>query len=202
MRARFLGLVSLAIAFLAPAAVWAGTPRVSIYFDRGYTVQTKDCPGYVVDYLYIVAEDFNIQMAGIEFAVDYPEEILWLSDMEIPPVTLGQTPTGISMGFGLPVNAYSPVLLTKVAIYWNCDHCTRYNVPICPTANPYSGYVRATRFPDYALVYGMIEGAWICPTMCLSTPGCVTQSTGCPQPPAPPVPVEDLSWGKIKELYR
>ena len=200
MRITFLTLLCVSIVLVTPRATPAGTPHVGIYFDPEYTQVTADCHGYEMGYLYVVAEDFNVYVAGVEFSVEYPAEILWLSDMEVPPVTIGNTPTGISMAWPLPQNGFSPILLTKVMILWNCSYCTRGDVPVCVKANPYSGYLRATRYPDYAFVYATVQAAVLCP-MC-SGPMCAGTAGACPDPPQPPVPIEDMSWGKIKELYR
>jgi len=199
MRITLWAVRCVSIATLAPGTAGAGTPHLSIYFDPAYTQTSADCygHGYDVGYLYIVAEDFDVFIAGVEFSVEYPTEILWVADYDVPPVTLGQTPTGISMAWALPQNGFSPLLLMRALFLWNCDHCTRGDVPICIRAHPYSGYVRATRFPGYEYVYATVQAACICP-MCVG-PMCAGSACDCPQPP---VPVEDMSWGRIKGLYR
>jgi hypothetical protein len=191
MRIALLGFALALIVLLTPGAAAATAPHLSIYFDPEYTRPWGDCPGYEIAYLYIVAEDFDVYVAGIEFAVEYPTEILWLADYDTPPVTIGTTPAGISMAWPLPQNGFSPFEVVRVIFLWNCDHCGRVDVPLCVKAHPLTGYVRATRFPDYEFVYATVQPACLCPTL---GEWCV-----CPEPP---VPVEDMSWGKIKELYR
>lgn len=198
MRIAFRLFLCVSIVLLAVGPVRAGTPHLSIYFDPEYTQTSAECHGYEMGYLYIVAEDFNVFIAGLEFSVDYPPEILWLADYDTPPVTLGNTPTGISMAWALPQNGFSPFQVLRVIFFWDCQQCTRGDIPLCVKAHPYSGYVRATRFPDYDFVYAAVQPACICP-MCGLSPMCAGSTCSCPEPP---VPVEEMSWGKIKELYR
>jgi len=198
MKTALSAFLCVSILLLAPGAAPAGTPHLSIYFDAEHTQSSSDCHGYEIGYLYIVAEEFEVFIAGLEFAVDYPPEILWIGDYDCPPVTIGNTPTGISMAWALPQNGFSPFQVLRAAIFWNCEWCIRGDIPICIIAHPFSGYVRATRFPDYDFVYAKGEPAWICP-MCASSAMCAGTLDGCPDLP---VPIEDMSWGKIKELYR
>lgn len=166
------------------------TPYVQIYFDRNWTQAFENCPGTgVLDTLYIVANEFNAFIAGIEFSVDYPDELSWIADFDTQPVTLGVTPTGFSTAWAIPQNGYSPFLVAKVLVMWVCDYCGNLDSPLCPNVHPTSGYVRAVRFPDYEFIYATVKPACICPVW-----GCT-----CPEIP---VAVEKTTWGRIKGLYR
>jgi hypothetical protein len=167
------------------------TPYLQIYFDSYWTQTAGYCPGYgVLDTLYVVADDLDAFITGIEFRVDYPAETIWVADFDTPPVTLGQTPFGISIAWAIPQNGYQPLLVAKVLIVWNCDDCSSVNIPLCPNVHPTSGYVRAVGFPAYDFIYAGVEAACICPACAC----CV-----CPEVP---VPVEATTWSKIKELFQ
>ena len=62
---RILGLLAL-VCLIAPPAL-AQTPTVTAYFDQALTVRTMDCPGPVLDTLYVVAEGFNTLISAAEF---------------------------------------------------------------------------------------------------------------------------------------
>ncbi len=193
---------AIVLSLLPMAAMSASPgPHVSIYFDEQWTQAYADCPGGPqLGYLYVVAEGFNAFISAIEFRVDYPPQLGWLGDQELPPVAIGNTPTGISMGWTLPQNGFFPLLLTKVAFLWQCPSgdCTgSAEVPVCPNVHPISGFLRAVRYPDQAFIMAGSWGACLCPLVCL---GCGEPTTCvCPELP---VPTEPTSWGKIKSLYQ
>ncbi len=181
-------MVTLAVVLVALAAVSGPvqaqtTPTVGVYFDQAYTVMQKPCVGpNVMDYAYVVAYNFDVFLSGMEYMISYPPSILWVADLDIPAVTIGNTPSGISMGFGsTPLNGFGPVLLHRVAFLWQCMGCdaTNEDDPIVVLPHPVSGFLRGTDFPNFDFVYGVGMTSLVCAT----------------------VPVNETTWGKIKSLY-
>ena len=175
-----LAVTAVLAAALMATGTHAQTPTVGVFFDQYFTRMDKDCPaGGGVDSVFVVAQNFNVFVTGIEYAINYPPTITWLSDYGTPPVTIGTTPTGISEGFALPVNGFFPIVVAKVLFVWNCDGCTITDSPIVVSAHPISGFVRATDYPNYDYINAVGMTSLVCAT----------------------VPTEETSWGRIKSLY-
>lgn len=176
MRHLLPGLAVFAlVALTATAAV--GGPTVKVYFDEGLTQRTTDCLGPGLDTLYIVAEDFDAFLTGIEFKLTLPPSMIWIADIGLPPVYLGTTVTGISMGFAIPQNGYQPLVVAKALILWNCVDCSAINQRVEIDEHPLFNSIRATRWPDYLLIDADGAGATVCPFVALDIrPG------SCPNP--------------------
>jgi len=169
----------IAAVLMAPG-VQAQTPNLGVFFDQAFTRMDKDCPaGGGLDSAFVVALNFNAFVSGIEYSINYPTTMTWLSDYDTPPVTIGSTPSGISEGFALPLNGFFPIVVAKVLFFWNCDGCTVENDPIIVSPHPISGFVRATDFPNYDFINAVGMTSLVCAT----------------------VPTEETSWGRIKSLY-
>lgn len=179
MKALFVvAVVIAAVAVATPAP--AQTPSIGVFFDEYLTRMDKDCPpGGGLDSAYVVALNFNTFISAVEYAINYPASMTWLSDFDIPPVTLGTTPAGITEAWSLPLNGYNPVVVARVMFMWNCDGCSVENDPIIVAAHPVSGYVRATDFPHYNLIDAIGMTSLVCAT----------------------VPADETTWGRIKSLY-
>ena len=175
-----LVVTAVLAAILTATGVQAQTPTVGVFFDQAFARMDKDCPaGGGLDSAFVVASNFNAFISGIEYAVNYPTSMTWLSDYDTPPVTIGSTPSGISEGFALPKNGFSPIVVAKVLYLWNCNGCIVENDPIIVSPHPISGFVRATDFPNYDFINAVGMTSLVCAT----------------------VPTEETSWGRIKSLY-
>lgn len=179
MRLFVLWVSLVAVVFVAvPTA--AQTPTVGVFFDRDLTRMDKDCPpGGGLDSAYVVARNFNAFISGIEYAINYPASMAWMADFDVPPVTLGTTPSGIAEAWSLPLNGYNPIVVAKVLFIWNCDGCTVTDDPVVVVPYPYSGFVRAVDYPMYNFIVAVGMKSLVCAT----------------------VPTDDATWGRIKALY-
>jgi hypothetical protein len=127
--------------------------------------------------VYIVAENWNYFISGIEFKVEYPPSMTWLADLDTPPVTIGSSPNGISIGWPLPQSGFFPIQVMRALVLWNCTGCDSPNQQIKVVGHPVSGLVQVARFPDYALVEGRGRASIVCPEVALDIkPG------SCPNP--------------------
>lgn len=178
--ARMFVLAAAALA-VAVSGASAQTGTIGFYFDSGFSVQQKNCADGTLDMGYVAAVGFNTFLAGAEYQIIYPGSMFFLGDVDTPPATVGNSATGISMGFALPQNGYLPVLLHKVNFLWQCpDGCNPTNQPIIVVPNPFTVEpVVVTQWPDYALIEGIGLTSLVCAT----------------------IPTEETSWGGIKALY-
>lgn len=162
-------------------AVSAQTPYIAVYFNQGLSEQEAVCPGPGVDTWFVAALNFNAYLSGAEFAIEYPVAVTWMADLNKPAVSVGNTPTGISMGFPLPVNGFNPVFLCSPQVWWNCSACAEpyLDNAVRVVANPSTGFLGVTDYPQFNMIPGVGLTAWICRT----------------------IPVEDTTWGQVKSLY-
>ncbi|MHC4060675.1 MAG: hypothetical protein ACYSR6_03555 [Planctomycetota bacterium] len=160
-------------------------PYVAVYFDPALQQMAANCPaaplGTVADTLYIVAHGFDMQMSAIEYQVNYPNEILYIADIVDPShASTGTSESGITINFSPPVNAYTPVVVQQVFVFWFCDYCGgSISIPLVVQPHPTSGVVSAVRSSDGAIIEAIGMTSLICPH----------------------VPVENTTWGRIKSLY-
>lgn len=180
MKRLFVWMAAVAALMTVAVPTLGQTPTVGIFFDENLTRMDKDCPpGGGVDTAYVVATNFNAYVAGIEFAINYPASMVWLADVDIPPVHLGTTPTGLMEAWALPLNGFNRIVVARIAFMWNCDGCTVENDPVVVVPYPYSGFVRAVDFPMYNFIEGVGMKSLVCAT----------------------VPADEATWGRIKALY-
>ncbi len=161
--------VLLALSSLA----FAQTPNVQMIFDNGRA--SIDCTG---DWMpgYIVAQNFNCWLVGIEYKVTYgPGVVKMAAETYAAPLVIGNTVAGVSMVWNIPQNAFSPVLTATVMIKCTCGE----NLWVQVVPHPISGFVRATDYPDNNFVYGYGETSLLCST----------------------IPTENTTWGGVKALY-
>jgi hypothetical protein len=182
-------LLTFAIVFTIAitGSALAQTPNISVYFDENLQEGSANCPPdppmSVTDTLYVVGHYFNMWLASCEFAINFPSQIYYLSDIYDTDLHIGNAAMGVGLVWSPPKNAFDDVLLLRVSFAWNCNDCVGvpgdgYPIEVIPTPAP-QNQLRAVRWPDSFEInpVGMV-------------------SLVCPQ-----VPVEDSSWGQIKALY-
>jgi hypothetical protein len=152
-----LVVVSFAV---VPAAAQTGT--VTVYFDEDWTMRSMDCPGPGLDTLYVVADGFAAFLGGIEFMIDYPPGMIWLADLAVPPATIGNSPTGISMGWAIPQNGNFPFEVMQALVLWTCDDCSVVNQHVSVVPHPLFGEVKAVGFPGYEEIIGTGRTSVVC----------------------------------------
>jgi hypothetical protein len=188
MRVRFLAVVlALALGAIMVGASSAQVPFFGVYFDQWSSKEAlppppcgNSCPGFgVPGYLWISLVNANMFVSGVEFAVSYPPEIMWLADTNTQPVVVGATPTGFSMAWALPQNGFFNIPVCKVVFVWNCDRCLRANIPIVVVTHPSTGALGFTDFPQYNYRPAVGLTSLVC---------------AC-------VPAEETTWGQVKSLY-
>jgi len=117
-------LVVVAVMATAIAAS-AQVPYFAVYFDQYHGVMAKDCPGPVADVWYVAAVNLNMLIVGAEFQIEYPAAVWYVGDINTPPVTVGNTRDGISMGWGLPENGWGSSICVRSAFCGNVARASR-----------------------------------------------------------------------------
>ncbi len=186
MRKALLTFAIVCVIAIAGSAQ-AQQPNIICYFNEGLTDASADCPpvgtmhGTVIDTIYVVANNFNMWMAAVEFKINYPTQLMWLGDDATTDMVIGNTATGISLAWPIPLNAFESAVMVRGVVAWMCDGCAGPNqdVALDVVANPNLGHLRALRWPDNVEFTAVGMRSLICAQ----------------------VPVQETTWGQIKALY-
>ncbi|MEE9269970.1 MAG: hypothetical protein V3V49_06885 [Candidatus Krumholzibacteria bacterium] len=178
------------LAIVGASFAGAQTPYVAVFSDispSGDGLNEALIPPGVlgqVDSLFLVAYNLNCLVTGIDVRVNYPAAIIWIADIDTQPVTIGTTPTGMSMGWAIPQNGFEGVNIATVIFQWDITSCggNRRDLEIGVVGHP----LFATPLePAYACFQQVPLSAAVGLTALI----CAT------------VPVEESTWGKVKALY-
>jgi hypothetical protein len=177
--ARTIVFAIAAIALLGVSAASAQTPFVAAYFDEFGTVESLSSCGTGTGNIWFYGQNWNMLVTGYQFKADYPVGMTFIADDIKQPVTIGNTADGISTGYAVPQNGFSPVFIVRSVFAWNCSDCDTPNQEVVVVPHPISGKILATRFGDAAEFSGTGLTATICPT----------------------VANEETTWGQVKQLF-
>lgn len=179
-RSRAVGF-ALALVLGVAAGSSAQTPFFAVYFDPAFTTQVTNCPGPGLGVLYVAGVGFNALVTGAEFAISFPAAMTWVADINTPPVTIGTTAAGISMGYSPARNGFAPVELCRVQVSWVCESCAAQYIDnqIVVIPNPHTGFLGWTD-SNFA-----------------ERPAAGLMSLVCPHG----VAVEMTTWGRVKALF-
>jgi hypothetical protein len=162
----------------------AGGGSFGLFGDPGGT----DCnvwdvvPSVVIIYVVHVMHTGAI---GGQFSAPSPpcNLMIWLSDNWIMPVTIGDSQTGVSVGYGGCLAAPTLVLSMNFFAQGITPPCCTY--PVLPDPAAPSGQIEVMDCASN-LLYATGGRAIINPT----------DNCGCN------VPVEETTWGRVKAMYR
>jgi hypothetical protein len=128
-----LGLLGLG---LVPAAHAAGT--ITVYFNSAGTVRTMNSPGAgMLQTVHIYGQGFDdMFINGAQYQVDYGPQLTWLSDTPQGGVVIGESPTGISIGFGFNIKAGAKFKTQTATLLWNSDCAATINANLRVNEHP------------------------------------------------------------------
>jgi hypothetical protein len=178
-------LVALALGvFTTPSS--AQVPNIQVYFDDSYTRTQVFCRGIgVLDRWNVVANNFNMIMSTIEFAITPPPAgAAYTGDKHRPgALWLGVSPTGVTITYPQPLNAFEPVYVMRYQVVWLCDigDCDWEYFPVHVIQHPGSGLLQAVEHDTFRIVQGVGMTSFVC---------------------AGTFPTEETTWGRVKALYR
>lgn len=123
MKLRRLLLLSLFV--LCASSAVATTPgTIAVFFDEAGTqrVGTPTAAGDLVT-LYVYGSDFPGWLGGAQYRVVYGPNLRFITDLALPPVTIGNSEAGISMGFGLVPRTGDHSLFHRALCEWTVGDC-------------------------------------------------------------------------------
>jgi len=188
MKTALAGVLAGALAGLVAGSAMAQVPNVQVYFDPNWTQTQSNChPQGPPEELYVVCNNWNMSVSGVDFSISYPPALAWLTDN--PPdeysAQVGQSPTGVAVAWGdcCPQNGFLPFLALKPLVLWGECDCN-----LGPYAIAVGGYTplgkthpSAVRTGDFVEFSGVGMTSLICPGQ---------------------IAVESSTWGAVKALYR
>ena len=151
-------------AALAQALSPSVTPSVKVFFDPAFQKTTRECPGDgVIDTLYVVGCDYYAHLSGMEFRIEYPKEVAWITDFAIinegVAIILGKSTDRLAIGFKEPIWFDELQLVCKLQVEWKCGKdCASRDIPI-KVVN-----LAASDWPGFQLVPGSGGTSIVCPT--------------------------------------
>lgn len=200
MKALLLTFVCL---LFAAGTVWGQAGIIGIYGDNaGTNCNLRDSAPGLTPY-YIV----HVQTTGAtacQYSAPTPACLLatYLSDTNVFPVTVGNSQTGVSIGYGTcrigaihvqTISFFTQGLTPPCCKYWTC-----------PDPSEGSGEIRVVDCAQNLLTasgtLGMINANATCPCSWCASMACIealyrTSSTCFG------VPIEDATWGRVKDAY-
>jgi hypothetical protein len=152
---RCVALLVLLGSVLVPSSADA-EGRIVVYFDVKGIERTMSSPGVgQLSTVFVFAEDFQADfLTGLQYAIDYGPHLNFVADLGLPPVYIGTSATGISMGFGNVPRPGSRALLHMALVQWSTDCGTTFNGDIVTGPHPQfsDDTPIVTRFPDQAVI--------------------------------------------------
>jgi hypothetical protein len=136
----------------------------------------------VKDTLSVVANNFAMFMSTIEYSIQPPSVVAtWSGDIHIAgSLFLGQSPTGVTITYPIPRNAFFPAIVMYYEIIWLCAECNEEADPIIVKPHPGTNLLQAIEWQTFRTVDGVGMTSLACP---------------------PPISTEESTWGKVKSLY-
>lgn len=192
MNKALAGVLAVALAGSMAGSAMAQVPNVQVYFDAYWTQTQTNCPDVPTGpfNLYVVMNNWNMNVAAVDFSIDYPPEIAWIGDQLPDPSTMsaiGFSPTGIVVGWGgccIP-DGFSPVLALMPFVQWGPCDCLDPSMPHKLVVGGYTPLGKPTptavRYEDFSEHAGLGMTSLICPGF---------------------IAVQPSTWGQVKALYR
>jgi hypothetical protein len=193
MKKALAGVLAVALVGVIAGSAMAQVPNIQVYFDPAHTQAQTECgqQGTPAN-LYVVMNNWNMNVTGVDFSISYPSSLIWLGDNLPDPSTqtsIGQSPTGIAIAYAnccFLDGFISNEVLIPLVLWGPCD-CA-----LPPPDNPQKlvvgGYTplgktqpSAIRKEDFQEFSGLGMTSLICPGA---------------------IATEPSTWGQVKALYR
>jgi hypothetical protein len=192
MKKALAGVLAVVMTGVLTGSAMAQVPNVQVYFDSAHTQTQTSCPGGTpfagppVN-LYVVANNWNMNITGIDFSISYPPSLLWVADQLTDPSTqaaIGTSPTGVAIATAncCPFNGFQSVEVLYPLVLWgNCDCSGGPQAVVVGGADPSKPGPTAVRKEDFTEHAGVGMTSLICPGA---------------------IATEPTTWGQVKALYR
>ncbi len=190
MKRTLIAVIAIAVAGIITGSATAQVPNVQVYFDASHTRTDAFCGTFgIVTTLHVVMNNWNMNITGVDFSINYSSALIWLADNLPDPLTqvaIGQSPTGIAIAYAncCYLDGFQSVEVLQPLMLWSpsCD-CNQYLYAVVVGGYTPLGKTQPTavRKEDFQQFSGIGMTSLICPD---------------------PNAIESSTWGKVKALYR
>lgn len=192
MKKALAGVLTVALAGVMAGSAIAQVPNVQVYFNPAHTETQAFCPGgppgTVQQNLYVVMNNWNMNVTGVDFSISYPPSLIYLADQLVDPVTqvsIGNSPTGIAIAYAncCYQDGFQAIEVLRPLVMWGPCDCSQGIQPLVVGGYTPMGKTQPTavRREDFAEFSGIGMTSLVCPI------GVATEQT---------------TWGQVKALYR
>jgi len=188
MKKALAGVLAVVLVGVIAGSAMAQVPNIQVYFDPAHTQTQTTCgpQGQPTD-LYVVMNNWNMNVTGVDFSISYPSVLVWLGDNLPDPLTqtqIGTSPTGIAIAYAncCYLNGFMSVEVLRPLVLWGPCDC---NTPKAVVVGGYTPLGKtqpsAVRKEDFKEFSGVGMTSLICPGA---------------------IATEPSTWGQVKALYR
>lgn len=192
MKKALAGVLAVALAGVMAGSANAQVANIQVYFDPAFTQTQANCPDAppftVAASLYVVMNNWNMNITAVDFSIDYGPALQFLGDNFPEPdlvASTGSSPGGIAIAWAncCPQDGFLPVLVDIPAVLYGLCDCAQgpYHVVVHGYAPLGKTQPSAIRKEDFAELSGVGMTSLICPGF---------------------IATEQSTWGQVKALYR
>jgi hypothetical protein len=192
MKKALAGVLVVTLVGVLAGSAMAQVPNIQVYFDPAHTQTQTNCgdPGSLTC-LHVVMNNWNLNIAGVDFSIAFPPSLIWVADVLPDPLTsasinkspntLGGIAIAYASGYFLDGTQSQEVL--QVLCTWGPCDCAQGPQPVVVGGYTLLGKPQpsAVRREDFAEFAGVGMTSLIC---------------------AGPIATEPSTWGQVKALYR
>jgi hypothetical protein len=182
-------LLAVAMAGMTATSAMAQVPSIQVYFDAAHTQTMASCGTQgTVTTLYVVMNNWNMNVTGVDFSISYPPALIWLADVLPDPstsVSIGQSPGGIAIAYAncCYLDGTQSIEVLWPLVLWGPCNCNYGPSPVIVGGYAPLGKTQPTaiRKEDFQEFSGIGMTSLIC---------------------ASDFAVAPSTWGHVKALYR
>jgi len=188
MKKVLVAMLAVALIGVIAVSATAQVPNVQVFFDSAHTQTQTVCGAQgSLTTLYVVMNNWNMNVIGVDFSVIYGPSLVWLADVLPNPLnstSVGQSPTGIAITYAnccyLPSFTNPEVL--QITVSWGPCGCG------APKAVVVGGNTTLGKTQPTAIRKEDLQS--------FGGVGMTSLILSCP------LATQPSTWGRVKELYR
>ncbi|HKW15532.1 MAG TPA: hypothetical protein VJS69_13685 [Candidatus Krumholzibacteria bacterium] len=189
MKKASAGVLAVVLIGVLAGSALAQVPTVQVFFDASHTQTMASCGTQgTLTTLYVVMNNWNMNITGVDFSITYPPALVWLADVLPDPstsVSIGQSPGGIAIAYAncCYLNGTQSLEVLLPLVIWAPCNCNYGPGPVVVGGYTPLGKTQPTaiRKEDFEQFSGIGMTSLIC---------------------ASDFATEPTTWGKVKALYR
>jgi hypothetical protein len=191
MKKALAGVLAVAVTGVMAGSAFAQVPNVQVYFDPAHTQTQSECGQQNTPKdLFVVMNNWNMNITGVDFSISYPPSLVWLTDNLPEPdtmISIGQSPTGVAIAYAncCSQDGFQAVEVLRPLVLWGPCVCNPNDGPQPLVVGGYTPLGKtkptAVRKEDFQEFEGLGMTSLICPGF---------------------IATEQSTWGQVKALYR